>query len=116
MIQNIVQLPGSNLTLVAARNGQVNSIDSQATRKFVHSKKETGMFVRRFEFCRKDDDLHLFTEEGTVSGNPVLETKPDEMTCMDATLLRRDKETTVLTVAIKRSGDVVVEARTLQNK
>jgi hypothetical protein len=111
-----VQLPGSNLTIVAARNGQVNSIDSQSTRKFVHSKKETGSFVRRFEFYRKDDDLHLFTEEGTVSGNTVLETKPDEMTSMDATILRRDKESTVLTVAIKRSGDLVFEARTLQNK
>ena len=111
-----MQLPGTNTTLVMTRNGHVNALDSQATRKFLHRSKETGSFTRRFEFFRKGNDLHLLVEEASQSGQPTMEAKAEEMPAMDACLLRKDKDTTMVTAAMRRSGDLVVEARLLHTK
>lgn len=94
----------------------MNVIDSQAVRKFLHSKKEPSAYARRFEFFRKQDDLHLLVEQDSQPGTQAPEMKPEDLPSMDATILRKDKEMTILTVAAKRSGDIVIEARILQSK
>lgn len=112
----IIQLPGINTTLILNRNSQIHSFDSQSIRKFLHRHKDPVHFSRRFEFYREGQDLHLLIDPESPSNLGMSEAKPEEFPSMDAVIMRKDKECWLLTVAVKRSGDAVVEARAVQSK
>lgn len=94
----------------------MNAVDTQAARKFLHSKKDTGSFSLWFDLLRIGEDIHLLSAQKSDSSKEGQDIKAADISFMDSTILKKDKESLVLTVVTKRSGDIAIEARVIHTK